>query len=47
VRALGREAFSWGARLELETSELRKRYLDGLRRADEGDFDDLVIFARS
>jgi Fic-DOC domain mobile mystery protein B len=47
VRALGQDAFSWGARLELETSELRKRYLDGLRRADEGEFGDLVAFARS
>jgi Fic-DOC domain mobile mystery protein B len=47
VRALGQDRFSWGADLALETPDLRQRYLDALRRADDGDLADLVSFARS
>ena len=47
VRALGRNAFSWGANLEVGVAELRARYLRALRRADEGELEDLLEFARS
>lgn len=45
--ALGGPALSWGSKLNLETAELRKRYLDALHAADTGDFSKLVEFASS
>lgn len=47
AQALGHGAFSWGARLGVDAQELRSCYLSALRRADEGDLDELVAFARS
>ena len=46
VTALGRPAFSWGVGLEVETPELRSRYLTALRLADRGDLSELLDFAR-
>jgi Fic-DOC domain mobile mystery protein B len=47
VEALGATRFSWGARLPVETTELRDRYVRALRRADNNDFVDLLDFARA
>ncbi|MBK5223377.1 MAG: mobile mystery protein B [Acidimicrobiia bacterium] len=47
--ALGGTQFSWGAADGLDTASLRARYLSALRRMDrdDGDIDDLLVFARS
>ncbi len=45
--ALGRPTFSWGARLDLSTAELRAVYHASLKAADRGDVGDLLVFARS
>lgn len=47
VQQSGRPVFSWGGKSLVETSELRSRYVDALRRADKGDLGPLVDFARS
>lgn len=48
VAAQGGEELSWGAKADLvEMSEIRRRYIDAVRRADEGDFGPLVEFAQS
>ena len=49
VRALGREAFTWGRDLNVSTAELRARYQAALRRTDTDpeDIGDLAAFARS
>lgn len=47
VRALGGEAFSWGANLGLDTPGLRAAYRHALQAADGGVIDDLLLFARS
>lgn len=44
---LGRDPFTWGSRLNLETKALRLQYRTALQRADGGDTADLVTFARS
>ncbi len=45
---LGRPSFTWGGGAELEAkSYTRDRYLAVLRKADAGDFIDLITFARS
>ena len=46
-RGLGGEPFSWGARADLDTDELRATYRHALQRADAGQIADLVGFARS
>ncbi len=47
VAALGRESFSWGARLEVSNDELRATYRLALQRTDRGDVADLLAFARA
>jgi hypothetical protein len=39
---------TWGAKVDLVSSgEIRRRYIEAVRRADEGDFAPLITFARS
>jgi fido (protein-threonine AMPylation protein) len=45
--ALGCRRFSWGANLEVNTEGLRAAYRQALQRADAGDIEELVAFARS
>ena len=47
VRGLGRDPFSWGARADVDTDELRAAYRHALQRADAGQIADLLAFARS
>ena len=47
VSAMGRERFTWGAHLPVDTMELRSRYLRALRRADNVEIGDLLAFARA
>ena len=47
VQALGGRPFSWGANLDVDTDELRRRYREALVRADMGEIGDPVVFARS
>jgi len=47
VASLGREGFTWGARLDLGTKALRTAYRMALQEADAGDVSQLVEFARS
>lgn len=44
---LGAPRFSWGSNDLQHPDEVRKRYLEALRRADAGDFAPLLVFARS
>jgi hypothetical protein len=44
---LGAPRFSWGSNDLQHPSEVRKRYLEALRRADAGDFAPLLVFVRS
>ena len=44
---LGAPGFSWGSRDLQHPGEVRKRYLEALRRADAGDFAALLVFVRS
>ena len=44
---LAGEPFSWGARLGGDTDELWATYLDALRRADDGEIEQLLAFPRS
>ena len=45
--ALGRQRFGWGIGLDVDTEELRAIYRRALQRADAGDIDELLTFARS
>lgn len=47
VASLNGEPFTWGARLGTDTDELRAAYLHALRRADGGDVEALLTFART
>lgn len=47
VRALGMTAFSWGAGRGSGAEPLRAEYIAALVRADHGEIEDLVAFARS
>jgi Fic-DOC domain mobile mystery protein B len=47
IAALDHERFSWGAGLEVGTEALRAAYLHALKRADEGDIAELLVFARA
>ena len=47
ITSLKGEPFSWGAYLEADTDELRTTYLHALRRADDGEIAELLIFARA
>lgn len=43
----GGRPFSWGGTTLVETSELRRAYIDALREADQGALEPLLAFARS
>ena len=45
--ALGRERFTWGSTMQATTEALRAAYLSALQQADRGEFNDLLLFARS
>ena len=47
VQQFGRSPFSWGGRSLAKTSDLRSSYISALRRADKGDIEPLLDFARS
>jgi Fic-DOC domain mobile mystery protein B len=47
VTSLGHPAFTWGSRLDVETDELRRRYIEALHDADDGDISGLIEFARN
>ena len=48
VAAKGGEALTWGAGQDLaEAGEVRRRYIDAIRQADQGNIGPLVAFAQS
>lgn len=51
VGRLGVERFTWGSGGQLqalaEATVIRRRYISALQKADDGDFADLIAFARS
>ena len=47
VMQLGRERFSWGRESLREAGEARKRYIQSLRDADNGNIAELLVFARA
>lgn len=47
VMQLGRERFTWGSINMQDASEVRRRYIDALRAADDHDIEPLLTFARS
>jgi len=47
IASLNGEPFTWGARLDTDTDRLRSAYLHALRRADGGDIEELLAFARA
>jgi Fic-DOC domain mobile mystery protein B len=44
---LGRPEFTWGSATLVEQGEARKRYLETIKAADDGDIQPLLNFARS
>ncbi|MBA3067436.1 MAG: mobile mystery protein B [Hyphomonas sp.] len=47
LRRLGEPALSWGGGSLSDITELRRAYVDALRRADREDYDALIAFSRS
>jgi Fic-DOC domain mobile mystery protein B len=47
VMQLGRPRFTWGRANLQDASEVRRRYIDALRAADNHDVDPILAFARS
>ena len=48
IMQLGHSRFSWGIHQDLSrTTPVRKQYIEALRSADKGDYEQLVAFARS
>ena len=47
LHVFGLNKFSWGNSSLVDSSEQRKMYLNALKLADNGDFDQLIKFARS
>lgn len=47
VTSLGGERFSWGSATPRQPDDLRRRYVEALRAADEHDMAPLITFARS
>lgn len=45
IEALNKQPFTWGSQM-INQEESRKKYIEALRTADEGDYDDLICFAR-
>ncbi|MBL0175557.1 MAG: mobile mystery protein B [Ignavibacteria bacterium] len=46
-KVLGHPAFSWGSASRFNAGEARAAYISALRRADDGDIQPLLVFARS
>ena len=46
-KVLGHPAFSWGSASLFNAGETRAAYISALRRADDGDIQPLLAFARS
>ena len=44
---LGIERFTWGSASLLKEGEARTAYLSALKKADQGDYKDLIAFSRS
>ncbi len=44
---LGRERFTWGSGNLIAADDLRRRYVETLRTADQHDFEPLIAFVRS
>ena len=42
-----KDVFSWGAGNLVEKGDARNRYIHAVRKADNGDFSDLLDFSRS
>lgn len=47
LNEFGLDKFSWGSSSLLDSSDQRKMYLMALKLADNGDFSELLKFARS
>ena len=47
VMKLGQPSFTWGLKDLVQPGEARARYLEGIRKADTGDIQPLLEFARS
>lgn len=48
IMQLGKGRFSWGSGISLmEQNDVRKRYIEALRAADQHDVEPLLVFARS
>ena len=47
TKKLGKLKFTWGSESLHKPNEMRKSYIDSLKKADNGDFKDLIEFARS
>lgn len=46
-KILGKDVFTWGSNDLIHSNEYRTQYLTGLRNADKGEFESLILFARS
>ena len=46
-KIFNKKSFTWGSKNLSNKGMARKRYLDALRKADQGNFEDLIRFARS
>ena len=47
IMRLGDERFTWGSASIQQPAEVRRRYIDGLKTADNHEFATLIEFARS
>jgi hypothetical protein len=47
IMQLGSERFTWGSANVQDAGELRKRYIESLKAADNHDLGSLLAFARS
>jgi Fic-DOC domain mobile mystery protein B len=47
VTSLAQPSFTWGSKLDVDTNELRRRYIAALHDADDGDISGLIEFART
>ena len=39
--------FSWGSKSMIKPNDTREKYLSALRKADNGNYEDLIVFAKS
>jgi len=46
-KIFGLEVFTWGSQTLIQTGEFRSKYISALRNADRGDYQQLLLFARS